>query len=96
MTLNRFARISLLCATVAGLTSGARVAAQFPGGGAQAPREVVSQFDKDGDKRLNAAERKAAREGMGTQGGGRGFRAALVQVATLDRSRPVRPSRAGR
>jgi spore coat protein CotH len=31
-------------------------------GGVQEDRKVVAQFDKDGDKRLNAAERKAARE----------------------------------
>lgn len=33
-----------------------------PMGGVQADRELVKDFDQDGDKRLNAAERKAARE----------------------------------
>lgn len=33
-----------------------------PPGGVREDRKVVSQFDKDGDKRLNLAERKAARE----------------------------------
>src|SRR5687767_10153128 len=32
------------------------------GMGAQPDLELVKQFDKDGNKRLNAAERKAARE----------------------------------
>src|SRR5215211_957010 len=31
-------------------------------GGVQAHTKLVQQFDKDGDKRLNAGERKAARE----------------------------------
>jgi len=33
-----------------------------PGGGVQPDTALVSQFDQDGDKRLNAAERAAARE----------------------------------
>src|SRR5262245_28518987 len=36
-------------------------AAQFPGGGTQQPQALVARFDKDGDKRLNAAERQAAK-----------------------------------
>lgn len=62
--------------------------AQGPGGPAMAERKIVDQFDKDGDKRLNAAERTAAREflsssantgaggpgGRGGRGGGRGGR----------------------
>ncbi len=47
------------------------VAAQGPGGpGAMAPREerkLVAQFDTDGDRRVNAAERKAAREWLAGQ-----------------------------
>ena len=39
-------------------------------GGAEA--ELVAQFDKDADKRLNAAERKEARTWLAAQGGGRG------------------------
>ncbi len=35
-------------------------------------RKLVPQFDKDGDGRLNAEERKAAREFVKTQGGGKG------------------------
>ena len=31
-------------------------------GGLQEHRKIVAQFDKDGDKRLNATERKAARD----------------------------------
>src|SRR5688500_4564198 len=32
------------------------------GGGPRQEKKLVPQFDKDGDKRLNAEERKAARE----------------------------------
>ncbi len=42
----------------------------FPGG---QERKVVAQFDKNGDKRLDAAERKAARAWLSTEGAG-GFR----------------------
>lgn len=43
------------------------------GGGVQADRKLVEQFDKDGDQRLDLAERKAAREWLATQPqGGRG------------------------
>ncbi len=44
-----------------------------PGGPMGQPRKLVKQFDKDGDGRLNAAERKAAREFLKKEGGGRGF-----------------------
>src|SRR5436190_15820631 len=37
-------------------------------------RQVVKQFDKDGDGRLNKEERKAAREFLKKGGGGGGFR----------------------
>src|SRR5690349_24050092 len=51
-----------------------------PGPGGMGPmqqeRKVVAQFDKDGDKRLNAAERKEARTWLASQPqmgrGGRG------------------------
>ena len=33
----------------------------------QQERKLVAQFDKNGDKRLDAAERKAAREWLATQ-----------------------------
>ena len=57
----------------------------FPGGGGrggfggiQHDREVVAQFDTNGDKRLDTAERKAARDWLATQPtfgpGGRGGR----------------------
>jgi spore coat protein CotH len=42
----------------------------FPGGG---ERAIVAQFDKNGDKRLNNAERKAARESLAADPGPRGF-----------------------
>jgi len=47
------------------------ILAQGPGGPPGGPmtgaeRKLVDQFDKDGDKRLNAAERKAAREFLAT------------------------------
>jgi len=58
-------------------------AAQGPGGPMQPERKLVAQFDKDGDKRLNAVERREARAWLETQpsmgmggpggpGGGRG------------------------
>jgi hypothetical protein len=52
------------------------VSAQFPmgPGGPNGTRQVLSQFDKNGDKRLNAEERRAAREALGSFGGGRGGR----------------------
>ena len=47
-------------------------------GGVQQDREVVAQFDKNGDNRLDAVERKAAREWLASQPvfgpGGRGGR----------------------
>ena len=58
--------------------------AQFPGragGAGQQNRPVVSEFDADKDGRLNAAEREAAREALGTQpGGGRGNRGGINRV----------------
>jgi len=36
-------------------------------------RQIVAQFDKDKNGRLDTAERSAAREWLATQGGGRGF-----------------------
>lgn len=48
----------------------------FPGG-AGGPmgqtRKIVQEYDKDGDKRLNAEERLVAREALKKQGGGRPF-----------------------
>ena len=41
----------------------------FPGG----EREIVAQFDKNGDKRLDSSERKAARESLAADPGPRGF-----------------------
>lgn len=42
------------------------------GGGPAQERQVVAAFDADKDGRLNAAEREAARQSLGTFGGGRG------------------------
>jgi spore coat protein CotH len=41
----------------------------FPGG----EREIVAQFDKNGDKRLDSSERQAARESLAADPGPRGF-----------------------
>lgn len=67
-------RIIIAGAAIAQFAS-ARSAAQFGGfGGVQPDRPLVAQFDKDGDKRLNAAERKAAFEFVQGEGSsGRGF-----------------------
>ena len=51
--------------------------AQFQGRGGgpgQQERQIVSEFDADKDGRLNTAERDAARQALGTSGGGRGGR----------------------
>lgn len=59
-------------------TSAQAPAAQAPAGGrggvlSQEERPILRQFDKDGNKRLDAAERQAAREWLAAQpGGGRG------------------------
>lgn len=61
----------------------------FPGGrggpGMREELKVVARFDKDGDGRLNSAERQAARAwlrdqgaGFGRRGGGRGFRGGMM------------------
>jgi CotH kinase protein len=42
--------------------------AQFPFGGPE--QQVMSRFDRDGDKKLNAAERRAALNNLGGGGGG--------------------------
>lgn len=43
-----------------------------PGGPMQQQRKLLKQFDKDGDGRLNLAERQAARESVKKDGRGRG------------------------
>jgi hypothetical protein len=77
-TISRTVGLSLL-ATGAVLLLTPSTSAQGPGGFGGpgfggATREVLSQYDADKNGRLNAAERRAAREGLGTQGGGRGGR----------------------
>lgn len=79
MPLRQFLTPSRLVAvaSVAALAAAAPLAAQFGGfggGGVRPDRPVVAQFDKDGDGRLNADERRAARESLGTQPAGRGGR----------------------
>jgi spore coat protein CotH len=75
----------------AAVTRTVRAARQFPGGGpggmggVQQELKLLKQFDADGDKRLNAAERKAAREYVETQGlsrGGRFGRGGMSGTAT--------------
>jgi len=71
------------------------VSAQFGFGGVQPDRPVVKQFDKDGNGRLDAAERRAAREYLGTQpagGFGRGGRGGFA--APADSSPPFDPAKA--
>jgi len=88
--LTRIAQPAAVCLAVAALVQLPGAAPQFPDGpggpppfgqgggrmgGAQQEVKLVAQFDKDGDKRLNATERKAALEYLTTQGaamGGRG------------------------
>jgi hypothetical protein len=60
------ARLALVVAAVMLGAFAARPAAQGWGfGGAQSEVKLVERFDQDGDKRLNAAERRAARLTMG-------------------------------
>jgi len=62
----------LSLATLIALTAGpAALGAQGPGGPPMGgERKLVDQFDKDGDKRLNTAERNAAREFLASNPGG--------------------------
>jgi hypothetical protein len=60
-------------------------------GGPMQQRKILAQFDKDGNKRLDATERKAAREWLATQpaggfGGRRGGRLAGRVLPSLDAS----------
>jgi hypothetical protein len=61
------------------LTIAAMTAVLAPSGRAQGPffesreRRVLARFDSDGDKMLNAAERKAAMDSLGRSGFRRGF-----------------------
>jgi hypothetical protein len=73
--MHRFVVGAVLAAAAAVAVTRATPAAQFGGfGGVQPDRPLVAQFDKDGDKRLNAAERQAAFDFLQTEGGGgRGF-----------------------
>jgi hypothetical protein len=84
-------RIFLLVTLIAAAAAPMATRAQGPGGPMMpSDRKLVDQFDKNGDKRLNAEERAAAREfltanaaaGRGGRGmppmGGRGGRAGLA------------------
>lgn len=63
-----------VAATVVGLTAlQDRPNAQFGFGGAGPEQKVVKQFDANNDGRLDAAERKPAREWLASSGGGSGF-----------------------
>lgn len=69
----------LLVSALAGLaiTASVTTRAQGPGRGGFGPmggpdQELLSKFDRDGNKRLDARERDAAREFLGTQDAGRG------------------------
>ena len=87
---NLYTRLMLAASVAAAIGTGVSAgvsagAAQGPGGppgfgGPQSDMQLVKQFDTDGDKRLNTAERKLAREfaqaqaaGRGRGFGGRGF-----------------------
>jgi hypothetical protein len=63
----------------------------FPGGGQD--RQIVKQYDKDGDGRLNREERKVARSAMGGQNGQPFFRGNAAAGAPGRRLTPadVRP-----
>jgi hypothetical protein len=71
-----------------------RTAPQFPGGfgGARPALELVAQFDRNGDKRLDAAERQAALQFLDAQGasrrGGRGGRGGFGAAAATPEPGP--------
>jgi hypothetical protein len=64
------------------------------GGGVQPDLPLVGQFDKDGDKRLNAAERKAARIYINANGGMLPGRRGLDRErrAAVEPGRPMTPA----
>src|SRR5262245_29058679 len=67
--------VVIVAAAAIGLAAQQRGGQGFPAGGFGGPmmggeQKLLAQFDKDGDKKLNAAERKAAYEFVTTQGGG--------------------------
>ena len=66
------------------------------GGPMQQDRKLVAQFDKNGDKRLDTAERKAAREWLATQPavgfGGRGGFGRGGNATPATPGRPMAPS----
>jgi hypothetical protein len=66
----------LAAATQAGSAQGPPMPGRGPGGpGGAADREIVAQFDRDADGRLNTAERREARAFLETaEGGGTGRR----------------------
>ena len=70
------------------------------GGPMQQERKVVGTFDKNGDKRLDAAERKAAREWLATQPaggfGGRGGFGRGGNVTPAEPGRRLAPGRGAR
>ena len=63
------------------------------GGPMQQERKVLAQFDKDGNKRLDAAERKAAREWLATQpaGGFGGRRGPFGGTSPAEPGRKLTP-----
>ena len=78
-TQHRFGRVApgtaLLVAVLAATAPATAQGFGGRGGGVEAERKIVDQFDRDGDERLNDAERAAARASLGQGGGGsRGWR----------------------
>lgn len=104
LTISTAVALSFTAATVVGPPPVASAQGQFPGfGGAQATLTLVARFDKDGDKRLNSAERHAAKDYVESQGlarrgrGGRGLGASAGPVTpglnvAKSSVRPVAPS----
>lgn len=66
-----------------------------PGGRMQPGAQLVKQFDRDGDQRLNAAERKAAREFLTQQGSRMGRRGSGDRPGFGPRNERQKPAQPG-
>lgn len=82
-------RALLVAFLLAGILAPGHVSAQFGGGGfGQTELQIVGQFDRDGDNRLNPVERRAARTYLESQRGGR----QRFAPPAVDNGKPLAPA----